>query len=86
MFEVSYAPSNICDVFTKANSKHKPETRLSIVWKLLCPDVKAESKSRFFFQGLELNFEKNLVNSTKELLKKFPSLFALDDGSRRRLC
>ena len=45
MFDVSYmnAPSNICDFFTKANSKHKHETRFSSFGK-------TKSKSKFFFQ------------------------------------
>ena len=40
-----------------------------MVWKLLCPNFKTESKSRFFVQVLELNFgtqfPKNFVNPPK---------------------
>ena len=55
MFDVSClnAPSNICDLFAKVNSKHKHETRFSSSGNsILCPDFQTESKT-----VLELNFE-----------------------------
>ena len=91
MFDVSCmnAPSNICDFFTKANSKHKHETRFS-------------SSGNYYVQTSRLNLNKdsfsrfgaNLWNAipnefrqlSKGAIKKFSCLFALDNGGRRRLC
>ena len=48
MFDVSYknAPPNICDFFTKANSKHKHETRVS-------------SSGNYYVQTSRLNLNQN---------------------------
>ena len=91
MFDVSCmnAPSNICDFFTKANSKHKHETRFSSSGNYYVQtsrlNLNQDSFSRF---GAKLwnaipNEFRQLSN---ELLKKFSWLFALDNGSRGRLC
>ena len=83
MFDVSClnAPSNICDLFTKANSKHKYETRFS---------CQAWIKIKVLFPVLELDFGKqfptNFVNSPRIFKKTFSWLIALDNENRGWLC
>ena len=74
MFDVSFlnAPSYICDLFTKANSKHKNETRFSSSGNYY---VKPSwIKIKVLFPVLELNFgtqfQTNFVNSPKDLFAK----------------
>ena len=93
MFDVSCmnTPSNVCDFFTKANSKHKHETRFS-------------STGNYYVQTSRLNLNQDsfsrlrakrwnaIPNEFRQLSKgafikkKFMRLFTLDNGSRGRLC
>ena len=75
VFDVSCvnAPSNICDFFTRANSKHKHETRFSSSGNYYVQTSRV-NVNKILFPGLELNFGTqfltNFVESPKELLKK----------------
>ena len=66
------APSNICDLFTKANSKYKHETRFSWSGNYYVQTSRLK-KIKVLFPVLELNFgtqfPTNFVNSPKDLLK-----------------
>ena len=74
MFDVSWlnAPSNICDLFTNANSKHKRETRFSSS-EILMYKLQDCIKIKVLITVLGLNFgtqfPRNFVNSPKELSK-----------------
>ena len=93
IFDVSCmnAPSNICDLFTKANSKHKHAWDQGFfVWKYV-QNFKTESKSRFFFQVCRAKLWNEIPNEFRQLSKgafkkHFSWLFALENGSRGRLC
>ena len=51
MFDISCmnAPSNICDFFTKANSKHKHETRFSSSGNYYAQTSRLNQNQGFFF-------------------------------------
>ena len=83
MFDVSCmnVPSNICDFFTKANSKHKHETRFSSSGNYYAQTSRLNQSQGFFFSVLELNlgkqFPKNFVNSKGAFKKHFHDLLLL---------
>ena len=91
MFDVSCvnALSSICNFFTKAKSKQKHETRFSSSENYYV-QISRLNLNQDSFSSLELNFGTqfltNFVNSPKELLKNIFMTFALDNGSRGRLC
>ena len=69
MFDVSClnnAPSNICDLFTKANSKHTYETSFSSSGNCY---GKTESKSRFFSARIGAKLWNAIPNEISSTLK-----------------
>ena len=92
MFDVSCmnAPSNICDCFTKANSKHKHETRFSSSGKYYV-QTSTLNRNQDSFSRFGAKLWKGIPNEFRQLskgafFKKNSILFALDNGSRGRLC
>ena len=71
-----------CWLFSQANSKAIPGISLVykfiqvfFIWKLLCPNFKTETNSRFFFQDwsytLRHNSQRNLPTLKRSFLKTF---------------
>ena len=65
IFDVSCmnAPSNICDLFTKANSKHKhARDQDFFVWKLLCPNFRQNLNQDSFSRSFKKSFHDFLLS------------------------